>query len=280
MSDSKTTYALVVEAPGDLDALSATLFELGALGVEERDTTTLAKTSQLAAVGYFDTPLAAEHAKQKVGGTIEIITEDVWRDRWKDYFKPTQVGERLWVLPPWEVDSFPLPEGALPIVIDPGQAFGTGTHETTRLVLRELEQEVKAGASVLDLGCGSGILSIGALKLKSGPVLGLDIDDESMEASAENTERNGVGAMFQAERTALANLEDDLVFDLVLANIETRILVPIAQDIISRVADHGTLILSGILKDEEDTIRIAFSELNFIRQNGDGEWIAMVYAKA
>ena len=145
---------------------------------------------------------------------------------------------------------------------DPANAFGTGTHETTRLVLGELEEIVVPGQPVLDVGTGSGILAIGCCLLGASRVRALDIDDESVNACVENAEANGVRDRIEVDKTNVETLTER--YPLVLANIETRILVPLSEPIRARVAPGGTLVLSGILRNEIETARAAYSDLELL----------------
>ncbi|MFO0683123.1 MAG: 50S ribosomal protein L11 methyltransferase [Sandaracinus sp.] len=262
--------------PDDVDEASAQLFDLGATGVEERDRSTLEKSpgDLVLLVAHF----ASEDEARIAGATLawasrlEHVVGDEWKHRWREFFKPSRLGEHIVVRPPWEeVQTRP---GDVVITIDPGQAFGTGTHETTRLVLAELDRIVKGGERVLDVGCGSGILSIGAVLLGAASAAGIDVERESVDATHENAERNGVGGRVKASLTPLARVKG--AFPLVLANVESRVLVPFAKDIAARVAPGGTLVLSGLLADEEETLKAAYAPMETDRVTRERDWIAIV----
>jgi len=199
------------------------------------------------------------------------VVGDDWKHRWREFFKPSRLGERIVVRPPWEeVETRPRD---VVITIDPGQAFGTGTHETTRLVLAQLDRIVKGGERVLDVGCGSGILSIGAVLLGAARADGIDVEAESVDATHENAERNGVKGKVRASLTPLARVKG--TFDLVLANVESRVLVPFAKEIAAKVAPGGTLVLSGLLADEEAALITAYAPMTAVGTTREKDWIAI-----
>jgi ribosomal protein L11 methyltransferase len=277
-------YVHVDVAADDAELLSAELFELGASGLEERDATTLLKpdgvSAQVTLIASFDSEAAAQAACDELAprfaARIEHVEGDGWRDGWRAYFKPTRVGTRLVVKPSWEAYA-PAPDDVV-LTIDPANAFGTGTHETTRLVLAELEALVVPGCDVLDIGAGSGILAIAACLLGAARARALDIDDESERACRENAELNGVGARIAASQTPVQSLSEQ--YPLVLANIETRILVPLAAVVGARVEPGGTLVLSGILPGEVESVVAAYPSFEVLARRELGEWAAVVLRKS
>lgn len=261
----------------DVDEASALLFELGATGVEERDSSTLDKPTRdgVLLVAHFDDEDRARIAASATQwpAWVEHIVGDEWRHRWKEFFKPTRIGGRLVIRPSWEhVEARP---GDVILTIDPGSAFGTGTHETTRLVLMELDARVRGGERVLDAGCGSGILSIGAVLLGASDAIAVDVDPLAVTATEENAIANGVSDRIHASTTEVRDL--DGTWDLVLANIESRVLLPMAKTLISKVAPGGMLILSGLLAPEEEEIRAAYGALDFVSQRAERDWIALTF---
>ena len=271
-----------VDVPADqTDEVSALLFELGATGVEERDGTTLDRTEnagKTTLVAHFDDEDQALIVAETSAfpARVEYIVGDEWKHKWREFFKPSRVGRNLVVKPSWE--AFDTKPSDVVLTLDPGQAFGTGTHETTRLVLAELEDLVLPDHRVLDVGCGSGILAIGTLLLGAKSAVGVDIDDESMEASRENAERNGVLKRFKVSKRSVTTLTE--AFDLVVANIESRVLVPLAASITARIAPGGHLVLSGLLSHEEEELLEVYTALGMKHQRTSREkdWIAMVWA--
>jgi ribosomal protein L11 methyltransferase len=266
-----------VEVPTDEAELTIDrLWTSGAQGVEERDETTMNGSSgpgrTLLVASFADEPTAAEVASA-VGGTVEVIEGDAWRDAWKEHFHVTPIGERLLLRPSWR--EIPSDAGdRVVLTIDPGGAFGSGLHESTRLVLRVIEETVRGGESVLDVGCGSGILSVAALLLGADHAIGNDIEDNAVPTTLENAENNGVGGRMRASTDPLNAIEGR--YDLVLANIQAPILIELAGDLKARVAEGGTLVLSGILAGQEDEVAAAFAPLAPII-TADGEWRAITF---
>ena len=187
---------------------------------------------------------------------IEQIEDQDWERSWMDNFQPMRFGQRLWIVPSWH--EAPEPE-AVNLLLDPGLAFGTGTHPTTSLCLQWLDGQALEGCTVLDFGCGSGILAIAALLLGAEHAVGTDIDPQALEASRDNAGRNGIAA----ERFPLY-LPGDMpagTYDVVVANILAGPLVQLAPTISAHVRPGGRLALSGILAEQADEVRAAYSDL-------------------
>lgn len=178
--------------------------------------------------------------------TIERIEEQNWVQLTQSQFDPIRVSERLWIVPSWH--DAPDPD-AVNLILDPGMAFGTGSHPTTRLCLEWLERTVTAGCTVLDYGCGSGILAIAAARLGAASVAGVDIDPQAVAAARDNAERNGVTARFEDSAEPLAG-----EYDLVVANILSNPLRVLAPAICAHVRSGGRLALSGILAEQAEEI--------------------------
>lgn len=216
-------------------------------------------------------------------GTL-AVTEAVrddgeWKDKWKEYFRPFRVSDRIVICPTWEETE--VRDEDILIRIDPGMAFGTGTHETTSMCLALLEQTVRPGQSVLDCGTGSGILSIAAAKLGAGEVLGIDIDPEAVRVAKENIERNGVSGTARAEQ---GDLTKGVPFtaDLVVGNLMAELIVMLTPDIAAHLAPGGRFISSGILTEKEDLVRGALEKEGFEIRRVDrkGEWCAILADRA
>ena len=187
---------------------------------------------------------------------IEQIEDQDWERSWMDNFQPMRFGQRLWIVPSWH--EAPEPE-AVNLLLDPGLAFGTGTHPTTSLCLQWLDGQALEGCTVLDFGCGSGILAIAALLLGAEHAVGTDIDPQALEASRDNAGRNGIAA----ERFPLY-LPGDMpaaTYDVVVANILAGPLVQLAPTISAHVRPGGRLALSGILAEQADEVRAAYADL-------------------
>lgn len=183
--------------------------------------------------------------------TQELVAEQDWVRVTQSQFEPIRVSERLWIVPSWHDAPDP---AAMVLVLDPGMAFGTGSHPTTRLCLEWLEGNVTPGLSVLDYGCGSGILAIAAARLGASEVVGVDIDEQAVIASRSNAERNGVSARFQDSGRELRGQ-----FDLVVANILANPLKVLAPAISGHVRRGGRLALSGILSEQTGNLIAAYA---------------------
>lgn len=277
-----------VEAPlAESEELSTLLFELGASGVEERDATTLDKPltpgAEVMLVASFETEADAHEALEVLAelepprpGRLEFVVGDAWRDAWRAHFKPTRIGTRLVVRPSWE--PFEATPSDVVLTIDPGRAFGTGTHETTRLVLTEIDARVQGGETVLDVGAGTGILAVAALLFGAASARCIDNDADTVGVVVETAERNEVAARLDANTTPVEDLTG--TYDLVLANIEARVLIPLADALTARVAPGGTLVLSGILVGQEDDVLAAYPTLRCEARPVMGEWAALVLRAA
>jgi ribosomal protein L11 methyltransferase len=178
--------------------------------------------------------------------SVEPVAEQNWVQLTQSQFDPIRVSGRLWIVPSWHEAP---DAGAINLVLDPGMAFGTGSHPTTRLCLEWLEREVRGGERVLDYGCGSGILAIAAARLGAASVAGVDIDPQAVEAARANAERNGVTAAFFDSAAPVAG-----EYDLVVANILSNPLRVLAPAICAHVRRGGRLALSGILREQADEI--------------------------
>ena len=283
MNEPRYPYVHVDVSPDDSELVANELFELGAQGLEERDASTLEHSAgggdQVTLVASFADEAAAEQARAAFAGRfparIEHVVGDGWRDGWRAYFKPLRVGRRLIVKPSWE--PYEAAADDVVLTLDPGQAFGTGTHESTRLLLAELEARVTKGVRVLDVGTGSGILGIACLLFGAESVLALATAPLAVDAANENAERNGVGAQLTASQ-ALVSAETGS-YPLVLANIEARVLIPEGRAITARLAPGGLLLLSGLLHDHADPVRAAYPELRELARPVLGDWCALVLEK-
>ncbi|MBI2313605.1 MAG: 50S ribosomal protein L11 methyltransferase [Betaproteobacteria bacterium] len=183
---------------------------------------------------------------------VEPVPEQDWVRAIQSQFPPIQVSSRLWIVPTWHE---PPDVGAVNLILDPGLAFGTGSHPTTRLCLRWLDSNIRGGEHVLDYGCGSGILAIAALKLGAGRALGVDIDPQAVEASRANAARNRVTADF-----LLPDAAPETAADVVVANILANPLMVLAPMLAQATRPGGKIALSGILADQAQQVRDCFSQ--------------------
>ena len=262
--------SVTLQAEADkAEALSDALMEAGALSVsiEDADAGTEAERPQFGEPGHLPTALwdhsrvialfdaAADPAElgamlaeaARAAGfdavppfSTETVAEQNWVQLTQSQFDPIRITDRLWIVPSWHE----APDAdAINIELDPGMAFGTGSHPTTRLCLEWLCEAVVPGCSVLDYGCGSGILGIAAAKLGAGEVLGIDIDEKAVDAARDNAARNHADMRLQHSAVPLGD-----AFDLVVANILTNPLCVLAPAISARVAPGGRVALSGVLE--------------------------------
>jgi ribosomal protein L11 methyltransferase len=179
---------------------------------------------------------------------IDLLGDEDWAHSWMAHYKPLPVGKNLWVVPSW---CEPPEPGAVNIILDPGLAFGTGDHPTTSLCLEWLAEQTLAGKTLLDYGCGSGILSIAALRLGAARACAVDIDAQALEVTRRNAAHNGIHAGLQAMPPS--ELAPDLQADIVIANILFGTLIELAPEIVKRVRPGGWLVLSGLLGEDQAT---------------------------
>lgn len=241
------------------DALAGTELETPQFGEPGSPTTPLWEISRVVALFEPSEDLreriiaALQEARLAVPTEIafEEVAEQDWVRLTQSQFDPIRISDRLWIVPSWHVAPYP---EAINLELDPGLAFGTGSHPTTRLCLEWLETNVDPGVSVLDYGCGSGILGIAAIKLGAGDVLGVDIDPAALTAAADNAARNGVVMRLQSSNASL-----DETFDRVVANILTNPLMLLAPLLIARLKPGGRLALSGVLESQADQVIAAYA---------------------
>lgn len=258
------------------EALTDALMEAGALsaGIEDADAGTPEETPQFGEPG-MDIAAAWNHSRiaalfeadADAGAvlaaccaglglptpafTLETVEEQNWVQLTQSQFDPIRVSDKLWIVPSWH--ETPAPD-AINLILDPGMAFGTGSHPTTRLCLEWLERYVTADCSLLDYGCGSGILAIAAARLGANPVTGVDIDPQAVDAAKANAERNGVSAHFADSREPI-----DGQFDILIANILANPLKALAPALAAHVRPGGWLALSGILAEQEEELMAIYS---------------------
>jgi ribosomal protein L11 methyltransferase len=293
-----TWVEVQIEAAAEAAELIAAAVELDNGGVEIRDAETVFPTARdRTTVVVLVPPAEVEGALDEVhqaldlaraaGTVVDPVTirlrdahEEEWRDVWKQFFRATRVGRRFVVRPSW--DPGEAPPGEHVIDLDPGRAFGTGAHPSTRLVIRfveELRDRRPALGSFLDLGCGSGILSIVAARLwPEARGLGVDLDPEATSCSGENFERNRVTAV----ALRAGGLEQATeAFDLVMANIQADVLQQLAPELPARLAPDGALVLSGLLTTDVPAVTAAFERagLRVLQRYDEGEWASVLVGR-
>ena len=231
--------------------------------VEENDT----GFGQVAAVRIAMAELKKKHPEYgPLIMTMDGIEDADWENNWKAFYKPMEIGERLIVIPDWEEAD---PRGRVALRMNPGLTFGTGSHATTRLCLTVLEREVKEGMRVLDLGCGSGILSIAALLLGAESAFACDIDEKAVGVAYENAALNGIGKDRYTVRAGDvltdAGLQKEMGtgYDIVAANIVSDVIIGLAPAVRRLMKEGGCFLTSGIIDDRAEEVRARLEEAGF-----------------
>lgn len=218
--------------------------------------------------------LRAELQTEPPPPRVDVLADADWAAAWKAHYRPLAVGRNLWVCPSWLIPPEPQ---AVNILLDPGMAFGTGDHPTTALCLEWLAEQTLSERRVIDYGCGSGILSIAALKLGAARAIGVDIDPQALIVSRENAAKNGVDARLSLY--APEALPATTQADIVIANILARPLIELAPRLRSLVAGGGALVLTGLLCQQADEVRAAYEPEFRFDSRRRGEWVMHVGAR-
>ena len=204
----------------------------------------------------------------------ESCVEEDWLNNWKQYFNPIPIGEKLLIRPTWR-DKYDAGDRVV-LNLDPGLAFGTGTHETTRLVLQVIEKYVKPGTKFLDIGCGSGILAVAALLLGSESAVGVDIDEMAVKTAKENAELNNVADRFEV---LCGNLTDKISgkYDVIAANIVADAIIALSGDVDKFMNEDSVYIMSGIIDMRSVEVEAAVSEkFDIIEKYEENGWVCLV----
>lgn len=207
--------------------------------------------------------------------SLDQVNEADWANAWKAYYKPTKVGQRVVVKPTWE--DYAMQDGDLIIELDPGMAFGTGTHETTSMCIRELEKYVNKDSKVFDIGCGSGILAIAAAKLGAKEVVAVDLDEVAVKVAKENVLENKVEKSVSVMHGNLTDVIKDKA-DVIVANIIADIIKILAKDVQNFMKEDAIFISSGIILDKVEEVKESLIENGFeiVEVQKLGEWSAIV----
>jgi ribosomal protein L11 methyltransferase len=285
------SWALVLTAPaGDLELLAARLFEHGALGVElqEPEQQLMPGTPRLPpgagrCIAHFAERDAAEGSARDLGraeSPVEVAEQD-WSVAWRKHHRPLRVGKRSWVQPPWE--DAPASPGEARVLIDPGMAFGTGSHPTTALCLARVDELLAEmpGADLLDVGTGSGVIAFLAVKLGAGRVCGSENDPVALAAARSGAELNGISPGRIAWALADPGELPGPPYRIVVANILLDTLVELASQIAQKVAPGGRLVLSGLLVPQAAEAEAAYAAeglVPFSRAEKDG-WVRVELAR-
>ncbi len=290
----KTWLELAVEIHASLvEAVASFLIEQGSPGVIQEELPGPPHRKKERIIAYFPNRRGFRAKEKKIQAFLlsvsqlhprsftfhhRIIKEEKWAEAWKSHFKPLQVGSRLVIKPPWE--ESPQKKGEVVIEIDPGMAFGTGTHPTTQMCLQALEEIMLSSAyspSVLDVGTGSGILAIAARKLGAGQVLAVDLDPVAIACARKNAAANNINHGIDFHVGSVERLHR--IFDIVIANLLPQELVKIAPLLPQRISSGGTLIISGFLRGQKKEITSAFVKEHWrvLRSRESKGWACFVF---
>ena len=311
----KWTEVLIKVDPQAVEAVTDILYRLGAQGVAIDEPVDVQKlredelywdyidekllendTEETKIMAYFseeETNLPEKIAviKEKIrnltefglsigSGTVELsnVNQEDWESAWKQYFKPVHVTDRIVVKPEWE--EYSPQEGEIVIEIDPGMAFGTGTHETTSMCINQIEKNLKAGDRVIDIGSGSGILSMAAVLLGAEKATGVDLDPVAVRVALENVELNNLQDKIEILHGNLTDVIREKA-DIVVANIMADIILILLEDVREFIKDDGLFISSGIIQEKRAAVEARLLEKNFsiVEVETKGEWCAITAQK-
>ena len=213
--------------------------------------------------------------------TMENVSDSDWENNWQQFYKPMEIGERLLVIPEWENCD---PKGRVTVTLNPGLTFGTGSHATTRLCLRTLDKLVQGGEKVLDLGCGSGILSIAALRLGAKSAFACDIDDKCVDVAYENAALNGIGKDTYTVRWGNVLSDQQLRreigggYDIVMANIVADVIIALSTEVRPYLKEGGYFLTSGIIDDRAEEVAAALRSAGWeiLETNSNEGWYSFL----
>jgi ribosomal protein L11 methyltransferase len=268
----------VVRATGpadDADVVAAALLAAGASAVAE-------ETADVDAGGGAGAVLLTADVRavpaMPPGWSAEV--DDVERgaglDGWRSHARAVRAGERVVLQPPWLAAEHHAP-GDVVVLLDPGHAFGSGSHPSTRLAVTMIQQVVRGGEHVLDVGCGSGVLTVTALLLGASSALAVDVEEAALHATRAVSEANGVAERVEIDSRPVAEVTD--TFDLVVANISAATLVELAPALGPRVGEAGSLVLAGFLRHQVDDVRTAYGDLREAGRSDEEDWVALLLAR-
>jgi len=204
----------------------------------------------------------------------EIVDDEDWKDKWKEYFKPFKIGSHIVIKPTWE--EYESVKDDIIIEMDPGSAFGSGTHETTSMCVRLVEKVLRDSDTVYDIGCGTGIIGLAAAKLGAKSVVGVDISEDAIIATKENASHNGLSDIVDARLGNLTDVLEDKA-DIVVANIMADIIIMMTETIENFVKKDGYYITSGIVNGREnDVLEVISNKFEIIEHINEGEWHAIL----
>ena len=281
---SMVSNYLQIEDYSDID-LKTCYGDLIDESILNADKTIASVSVYLAGKGHADTvnQIRSRLDELQIEATIEVngVNEEDWANSWKEFYKPLKIGERIVIVPAWE--KYDAKEGELIVKMDPGMAFGTGNHETTRLVIGLLEKYVKGGERALDVGCGSGILAICASKLGAGMCRAYDIDPVAVKVARDNIAESGLDNITCDVSDLLRGVDKtDGGYDIICANIVADIIIRMTPDIAAYMNEGATILASGIIVERSEDVIECFRQHGFsiaekVVENG---WCALAVKKA
>ncbi len=281
--DQKGYFELIISVPDESrDALSYKLMEMGSMGFFERNEQLIAYFQDSADISglrdeleRFREVLMSSGLNPEFSYDYTLLPEKDWNEEWKKSFTPIDAGENLTIVPSW----LPPDTDRLTLIIDPGRAFGSGHHETTKRCLELIEQlSGSQGGSVLDIGTGTGVLAIGASLMGFGPIIGLDTDPLAVELAGRNIELNSLENVIIKEGD-IATV--DGLFDLIVANLISEVLIDIANHIVSRLNPGRIAILSGMIAGQEERVIQSMEEAGSVLQEKylDDKWVTLLFKR-
>jgi ribosomal protein L11 methyltransferase len=262
----------ITVAREDVDIISGELWRLKTLGIEERE-----EGNQIVLLAGFPSAIAANQAAKdlKRFSICEEFGSGDYLDGWREFATIYRAGNRVVIRPPWV--HYEPKASELVVGIDPGRSFGSGSHPSTRLALAELEQLLEGNESVLDVGCGSGILSVAAARLGATRVLGIDIDPAAIEFTTRNAKSNGVADLVTA--TAIPIEAADGTYDVVISNMLASLLSSHGPNLVTMVRPGRRLVLSGLLSSQVDQVADSCTPLRLLTTRhcdaGEGDWVSV-----
>ena len=225
--------------------------------------------------------LKGRFAELSIDATITVsgINEEDWANSWKEYYKPIKIGEKIVIVPAWE--KYTQQEGEIIVRMDPGMAFGTGTHETTRLVIKFLEKYIENGMRVADVGCGSGILAICASKLGAAECKAYDIDPVAVKVANENIKDSGLTNVSCEVSDLLRHVDKSKPYDVICANIVADIIIRMMPDVGELMNERSVILASGIIIERSDDVISAFNDNGFkvVERIDENGWCALAVMK-
>ena len=252
-----------------VDHLSGRLWALGTIGVQEQQNTD--GTARLLA--GFEDERGAANARKAIGdGVVELVTSDEWLDAWQEFANIARAGSRFVIRPSWL--EYEVAPGEVVLHVDPGRAFGSGSHATTRMCLETLEGLLEGDERVLDVGCGSGLLSIGAARIGATRVDAVDIDPRARVAAIANAARNGVSSLVNVRDEDLSALSGG--YDVIVANILAPTLIELAPTLVGLLSRRGRIVLSGIRDSQVSEVVKAHGELAELARTSEDQWVCVV----